>query len=70
MLCRGHETTKKTTVSGGLQDFVSKLRGISWSGRPGSNWRPPGPKPGALPLRYAPSYMWPIVERHTNEDCV
>ena len=28
--------------------------GWVWSGRPGSNWRPPGPKPGTLPLRYAP----------------
>ena len=25
-----------------------------WSGWPGSNRRPPGPKPGALPLRYTP----------------
>ncbi len=26
-----------------------------WSGRADLNRRPPGPKPGALPLRYAPS---------------
>ena len=25
-----------------------------WSGRAGSNCRPPGPKPGALPLGHAP----------------
>jgi hypothetical protein len=25
-----------------------------WSGRPGSNRRPPAPKAGTLPLRYAP----------------
>ena len=28
--------------------------GRIWSGWPGSNRRPPGPKPGALPLRHTP----------------
>ena len=38
------------------QDFPQTISLTDfWSGRPGSNWRPPGPKPGALPLGHAPT---------------
>ena len=45
-----HRTTL-TSVAG----FGKRLK--TWSGRPGSNWRPPAPKAGTLPLRYAPALV-------------
>ena len=32
-----------------------------WSGRADSNCRPPGPKPGTLPLGHAPSFELPAL---------
>ena len=39
--------------------YPTELRALikKWSGRPDSNWRPPGPKPGTLTkLSHAPTY--------------
>ena len=36
-------------------DSLPQNVALDWSGWPGSNRRPPGPKPGALPLRYTPT---------------
>lgn len=33
---------------------IGRHPSIFWSGRPGSNWRPPGPRPGATTAELLP----------------
>ena len=44
----------KQLIWGKTVETISRLRYI-WSGRADLNCRPPGPKPGALPLGHAPT---------------
>ena len=61
------KTRRKRPPDIGVSEAKCYRKSGFWSGRADSNCRPPGPKPGALPLGHAPTELPQATDRATQE---